>query len=525
MPEPKHAIIIPTSAWGHVVPMAHFCQQLLLHHRNLHLTVLLAPSVAVRFEQQVLALDLKTAHPEPERLQRFTVVATDEQPKFRDGVPVATKGPGTLKENIPIYLEKLLVSADMGAAGENKFAGIRPRLIIYDLFLTFVPNTFTTILEHHKLPPIPLFAFFPCPAAATLSIFGSFETRGSRAIFRQQYEKEMAGGIESDVALVKAFGSGTGEVIRMPDMPDMYDYEYEPMYAAFPWPLYVLYNQYDAFDSIRSPSVTGLISTGVGEIEPNAVKAVEKDFGKRCLMVGPQYPEAVWRGETGTRPTDGDAKRVMAFLDAHPPHSVAYLSFGSMFWPYERPEIVDYLVESLISNRVPFIYTQPSELACPSPALLEMFHREPETCFVIFAPQWHVLSHPSLGFFVSHCGNNSVYEAMLQGVPIVAIPFGADQPVLASQLIRAGAAIELEQIKSFKDPSSTRLYSGVDIIGTEEAIKAELAGVWAKMLGEEGDSMRRGMKRSKDVCEKSRREGSSWLAMEAVGEMISVCSV
>ena len=472
--------------------------------------------MAIRFDQQFLAIDLKTAHPEPERLQRFAVVSPDEQSNPREAVP------GKLEENIPWYLEKLLLSTDMGAAGENKFAGIRPGLIIYDLFLSFVPKTFATILEQHRLPRIPLFAFFPCPAAATFSIFGSLESRGSRAIYEQQYKKELADNVEPDVAIVKTFASCTGELIRIPDMPDMYDYEYEPMYAAFPWPLHALHNQFRTSATIRNPIVTGLISTGVGEIEPNAVKALEKDIGKRCLMVGPQYPEAVWRGETGNRSTDEDTKRVMDFLEAHPPHSVAYVSFGSIFWPYKRPEIVDYLIESLVSNSVPFIYTQPSELACPSPGLLEMLDREPEACFVKFAPQWHVLSHPSLSFFVSHCGNNSVYEAILQAIPIVAIPSGADQPVLASQLTRAGAAIELKQIKSFKNPSFTRLYSGVDVIGTEEAIRAEMEGVWARMLGKDGDSMRRGMGKFKEISETSRREGSSWLAMEALGEMISV---
>jgi hypothetical protein len=46
-----------------------------------------------------------------------------------------------------------------------------------------------------------------------------------------------------------------------------------------------------------------------------------------------------------------------------------------------------------------------------------------------WAPQVAVLNHPSVGGFVSHCGWNSVLEAVCAGVPLVAWPLYAEQRV------------------------------------------------------------------------------------------------
>ena len=44
-----------------------------------------------------------------------------------------------------------------------------------------------------------------------------------------------------------------------------------------------------------------------------------------------------------------------------------------------------------------------------------------------WAPQVEVLNHDSVGGFVTHCGWNSVLEAVCAGVPMVAWPLYAEQ--------------------------------------------------------------------------------------------------
>ena len=45
---------------------------------------------------------------------------------------------------------------------------------------------------------------------------------------------------------------------------------------------------------------------------------------------------------------------------------------------------------------------------------------------VAWAPQTEVLGHGSVGVFVTHCGCNSVFENMCNGVPMVCRPFFGD---------------------------------------------------------------------------------------------------
>lgn len=50
---------------------------------------------------------------------------------------------------------------------------------------------------------------------------------------------------------------------------------------------------------------------------------------------------------------------------------------------------------------------------------------------VNWCPQLEVLNHPALGCFVTHCGWNSILEAISLGVPMVAFPQWTDQPTNA----------------------------------------------------------------------------------------------
>ena len=45
---------------------------------------------------------------------------------------------------------------------------------------------------------------------------------------------------------------------------------------------------------------------------------------------------------------------------------------------------------------------------------------------VAWAPQTQVLGHGSVGVFVTHCGCNSVFESMSNGVPMICRPFFGD---------------------------------------------------------------------------------------------------
>ncbi|XP_048136694.1 UDP-glucosyltransferase 29-like [Rhodamnia argentea] len=62
-----------------------------------------------------------------------------------------------------------------------------------------------------------------------------------------------------------------------------------------------------------------------------------------------------------------------------------------------------------------------------------------------WAPQAKILGHPGIGEFVSHCGWSSTLEAILLGVPIIAMPMHLDQPLNAKLAVEIGAVMEVDR--------------------------------------------------------------------------------
>ena len=75
-----------------------------------------------------------------------------------------------------------------------------------------------------------------------------------------------------------------------------------------------------------------------------------------------------------------------------------------------------------------------------------------------FVPQLDVLNHADV--FLSHCGMNSVNEAMIRGVPMVAMPFLNDQIANAKRIVELGIG---KRVHSFPSRSK-ELYEAVNAV-------------------------------------------------------------
>ncbi|XP_066399767.1 UDP-glycosyltransferase 79-like [Miscanthus floridulus] len=120
------------------------------------------------------------------------------------------------------------------------------------------------------------------------------------------------------------------------------------------------------------------------------------------------------------------ATECKAWLDAHPPVSVVYVSFGSIASLGARQ--MEEIAEGLCSSGMPFLWVV---RATETPKLPKNFAGEAKAArglIVPWCPQLDVLAHPSVGCFVTHGGWNSTLEAISSGVPIVAMPHWSDQP-------------------------------------------------------------------------------------------------
>jgi hydroquinone glucosyltransferase len=119
-----------------------------------------------------------------------------------------------------------------------------------------------------------------------------------------------------------------------------------------------------------------------------------------------------------------------------------------------------------------------------------------------WAPQVRVLSHPATAAFVSHCGWNSTLESMQAGVPMVALPLGAEQRMNA-------VILEREVGVALRPPARE---DGVVVCGEIAAAVKELL-----MDGEKGRFVRcRAGDMQEEAARASLPEGSSCRALEEV---------
>jgi UDP:flavonoid glycosyltransferase YjiC (YdhE family) len=142
-------------------------------------------------------------------------------------------------------------------------------------------------------------------------------------------------------------------------------------------------------------------------------------------MVGPALP-----GRANPIPAD-----LQAWLDAQGDKPIIYVAFGTMF--RHTVASVRKLEAELASLDVAVLWSLPAQ----HHAALQQHPRPSHWRVEPFVPQVSLLRSGRLAAFVTHCGSNSVYEALLCGIPMVCCPGMADQPANAVRPVRAGVGV------------------------------------------------------------------------------------
>src|SRR4029079_11364196 len=90
-------------------------------------------------------------------------------------------------------------------------------------------------------------------------------------------------------------------------------------------------------------------------------------------------------------------------------------------------------------------------LAAPEP--------DKDVLVVPFVPQLALLER-GIGAVVCHAGHNTVCEALWHGTPLVVAPIRDDQPVVAGQVVAAGAGVRVR----FGRTTPERLGEALDLV-------------------------------------------------------------
>ncbi|KAF8014721.1 hypothetical protein BT93_H0510 [Corymbia citriodora subsp. variegata] len=141
------------------------------------------------------------------------------------------------------------------------------------------------------------------------------------------------------------------------------------------------------------------------------------------LYLDKRLPDDTAYGIDLFTPTTSSA--VSAWLSHHPPRSVVYVSFGSM--ADLDPSQFSELAHGLALAGHPFLWVVRSSEQHKLPRDLMDSIPSEEALILPWCNQLEVLASDAIGCFVTHCGLNSVIEAICLGVPMVAMPQWTDQ--------------------------------------------------------------------------------------------------
>ncbi|GLJ08749.1 hypothetical protein SUGI_0095100 [Cryptomeria japonica] len=243
---------------------------------------------------------------------------------------------------------------------------------------------------------------------------------------------------------------------------------------------YVLVNTFDEVDS------------------PLTVSALSSN-GCPALSVGPVFLPNFLEGRdmNGIASMSEQEESCLKWLDAKEPGSVIYVSFGSI--AVKSNEQLEELALGLEKSQHPFLWVLRKDIAGGQPATLPEGFAERTVdrgLIVKWAPQVKVLSHTSVGGFVTHSGWNSCLESMSMGVPMLGWPYFFDQFLdcrFCKDVWKIGMDLE-----------------GVDVDETVVVKREEIEkGVMRLMEGPEAEELRKRGRELKEAAFKAVAEGGS----------------
>ncbi|KAL6342459.1 hypothetical protein AAG906_011149 [Vitis piasezkii] len=173
----------------------------------------------------------------------------------------------------------------------------------------------------------------------------------------------------------------------------------------------VLVNTFDALEAEALRAVDKVKLIGIGSLVPSA------------FLDANDPSDSSFRGGIFQDPSN-----CIDWLNSKPKSSVVYVSFGTLCVLSKQQ--MEEIAHALLHSGRPFLWVirsasengevEEEKLSCRK-------ELEEKGMIVVWCPQLDVLSHPSLGCFITHCGWNSTLECLASGVPVVAFPQWTDQ--------------------------------------------------------------------------------------------------
>ncbi|KAL2343496.1 hypothetical protein Fmac_004781 [Flemingia macrophylla] len=235
-------------------------------------------------------------------------------------------------------------------------------------------------------------------------------------------------------------------------------------------------------------------------LEEEALRAVDK---LNMIPIGPLVPSAILDGKDPRDTSFGGdllpvSNHYLEWLDSKQENSVVYVSFGS-YWELSKRQMEE-IADALLDCGRPFLWVirrkvvedgkeeEEDDISCRE-------ELEKKGKIVTWCSQVEVLSHASVGCFVTHCGWNSTMEGLVCGVPMVAFPQFTDQMTnakLIEDVWKVGVRVE--------DEDDDGIVEGKEIKRCMEVVMGN---------GDKGNELRRNAEKWKVEAREAAIEGGS----------------
>lgn len=181
------------------------------------------------------------------------------------------------------------------------------------------------------------------------------------------------------------------------------------------------------------------------EFEPKWLSLIEELYNRPVIPVG-LLPPKVQDHSTNMHDDHEHWISIKNWLDGQCKGSVVYVALGSEVTPSQ--DQLNELAHGLELSGVPFFWVirKASLMESDSVELPIGFVERVRDRGIVrrsWAPQLKILSHDSVGGFLTHCGWNSIIEGLMFGHPLLTLPFLVDQGSNSRVVVEKQIGIEI----------------------------------------------------------------------------------
>ncbi|GJJ13356.1 hypothetical protein Clacol_007608 [Clathrus columnatus] len=517
-----HVLLVSPPGWGHLRPCIVFaCKLARTRPGSIIITIPVVGEYKSLTEKEI---DRCLSSEEKSVRENFHVINLGGEGKnFLDLVPIFMGGFGSF------YASLHTVVPIKCTTGRIHTFERSPDVVVADVFMLDGLHMIRNLSDRK----VPVLCWNPANLGPVMRLVGPEVLGGIGDIEAKAAELAQITGKSHKEAEYEVFHPKKGEVVKGPGMPPMYDYEYYPNALTGEMLELQIPLHKKAFKMLHE--CDGMICASNTAFEPEAYRATKEWFAETSrplYVVGPLLPDSILSSElsNGSKIVDPqlstDEKEIVAFLDniyaTSGSRSLLYVSFGTIFWP--PGDGIWRVIDIILSRDIPLllVYDEPRLGKMPE-HIAEKIKKSDRALTSTWMPQQTILCHEATGWFMTHCGQNSVTEAIVQGVPMYSFnylnddtelifpfrigwPMDAEQPANAAYItLILGIAYEL--LEGRTGLGLKPMCRGAKPQGTLEALEEEIRVTLDKAFGEDGEAKRENIRILRDKVKAGLKEG------------------